>query len=66
MNHLQKTTKSGKPIIDRTTKTPIYTHSNHNRTNSIKQQLGYNTNKSTMTHEDKWEAIKLDIKLNNL
>lgn len=65
MNTLQKTTKSGKPIISRNTGLPVFKHSSHNRINTVKQELGLNTNTKTMSHDDRWKAIQMDIKINN-
>jgi hypothetical protein len=65
MNTLQKTTKSGKPIISRNTGLPVFKHSTHNRLNTVKKELGLNTDKKTMTNEDRWKTIQMDIKINN-
>ena len=61
MNTLQKTTKNGKPIINRTTKLPEYNFSVHNRLNTVKRELGYVNNKPS--HDQIWASICLSVSL---
>ena len=55
MNKLQKTTKNGRPIINKSTKLPEYKFSVHNRINTIKSELGYINNKPN--HDQIWASI---------
>ena len=61
MNSLQKTTKNGRPIINRNTKLPEYKFSVHNRLNTIKRELGYVNNKPS--HEQIWASICISTSL---
>lgn len=58
MNSLQKTTKNGRPIINRSTKLPEYEFSVHNRIKTIKSQLDYKSN-----HEQIWASICVSVSL---
>lgn len=60
----QLLTKTGKPIINRITKTPIFIKSVEYRIKNIKQLLGVNT--KNMTFEDRWNSICLDVKCINM
>jgi len=55
----QLTTKSGKPIINRITKTPIYTRSVDYRIKKIKLQLGMNIGK--LTPDEVWSNIVANV-----
>jgi len=59
MNLLQKTTKNGRPIINKSTKLPEYKFSVHNRLNTIKSELGYVNNKPN--HAQLWAAICTEV-----
>ena len=61
MNTLQKTTKNGRPIINRSTKLPEYQFSVHNRLNTIKRELGYVNNKPS--HDKIWASICVSVSL---
>lgn len=60
-NTLQRTTKNGRPIINRTTKLPEYQFSVHNRLNTVKRELGYVNNKPN--HDQIWASICLSVSL---
>ncbi len=54
---------TGKPIINRNTKTQLYTITVNNRIKNIKRELGIQSN----SKEDVWNKIKLEVKsLNNI
>ena len=54
---------TGKPIINRNTKTPLYTMTVNNRIKNIKRELGIQSN----SKEDVWNRIKSEVKsLNNI
>jgi hypothetical protein len=61
MNTLQKTTKNGRPIINRSTKLPEYQFSVHNRLNTIKRELGYVNHKPS--HDQIWASICVSVSL---
>ncbi len=61
MNMLQKTTKNGRPIINRSTKLPEYQFSVHNRLNTIKRELGYVNHKPS--HDQIWASICVSVSL---
>jgi hypothetical protein len=61
MNTLQKTTKNGRPIINRSTKLPEYQFSVHNRLNTIKRELGYVNNKPS--HDQIWASICVSVSI---
>ena len=61
MNTLQKTTKNGRPIINRSTKLPEYQFSVHNRLNTIKRELGYLNHKPS--HDQIWASICVSVSL---
>ena len=61
MNTLQKTTKNGRPIINRSTKLPEYQFSVHNRLNTIKRELGYINHKPS--HDQIWASIVVSVSL---
>ena len=61
MNTLQKTTKNGRPIINRSTKLPEYQFSVHNRLNTIKRELGYVNHKPS--HDQIWASIWVSVSL---
>lgn len=61
MNTLQKTTKNGRPIINRSTKLPKYQFSVHNRLNTIKRELGYVNHKPS--HDQIWASICVSVSL---
>jgi hypothetical protein len=61
MNTLQKTTKNGRPIINRSTKLPEYQFSVHNRLNTIKRELGYVNHKPN--HDQIWASICVSVSL---
>lgn len=59
MNLLQKTTKNGRPIINKSTKLPEYKFSVHNRIKRIKSELGYVNNKPN--HAQLWSTICTEV-----
>ena len=61
MNKLQKTTKNGRPIINKSTKLPEYKFSVHNRINTIKSELGYVNHKPS--HDQIWASICVSVSL---
>ena len=61
MNTLQRTTKNGRPIINRQTKLPEYEFSVHNRLNTVKRELGYVNNKPN--HDQIWASICVGVSL---
>jgi hypothetical protein len=61
MNLLQKTTKNGRPIINKSTKLPEYQFSVHNRLNTIKRELGYVNHKPS--HDQIWASICVSVSL---
>ena len=63
MNLLQRTTKSGKPIINRSTKLPEFNAPINNRLKAIKSELGYLNNKPN--HTQVWAAICTEVILLN-
>lgn len=69
MNTFQKTTKSGKPVINSLTKLPEYTKSVHSRINKICKELGIqtkNTHKGITpiyTHDQRMSMIRQEISL---
>ena len=60
-NLLQRTTKNGRPIINRSTKLPEYQFSVHNRLNTIKRELGYVNHKPS--HDQIWASICVSVSL---
>jgi hypothetical protein len=61
MNTLQRTTKNGRPIINRQTKLPEYQFNVHNRLNTVKRELGYVNNKPS--HDQIWASICISVSL---
>jgi hypothetical protein len=61
MNTFQRTTKNGRPIINRQTKLPEYQFSVHNRLNTVKRELGYVNNKPS--HDQIWASICISVSL---
>lgn len=51
----QKQTNSGKPVINKETKLPIYDRSVHSRLSAIKKELGVTNTPST--HDQIWSSI---------
>ena len=60
MNTFQKTTKSGKPVINKQTKLPEFELSVHTRIALIKKQLGITGKPSP---EQRWDMIINEINL---
>lgn len=60
-NSFQLQTKSGKPVINRSTKLPEFNRSVQYRINQVKTQLGYVNNKPN--HDQLWESICLSASL---
>lgn len=58
-NLLQRTTKSGKPIINRSTKLPEFNAPINNRLKAIKSELGYVNNKPN--HAQVWATICTEV-----
>jgi hypothetical protein len=64
MNTLQKTTKSGKPVINKITKLPEFTKSINSRIQQICRELNIPVKhtkegiKPEYTHEQRWNIIK--------
>lgn len=55
---MQRTTKSGKPIISRELGTPLHTTPVNMRINNLKKQLGLiGTKVNPLTHEQRWNNI---------
>ena len=55
LNTFQKTTKSGKGIINTMTKLPEFTLSVHTRIRKVQEQLGYTNYKPNF--EQRWNSI---------
>lgn len=64
LNTYQKTTQSGKPVINNTTKLPEFTRSINQRIGAVCKELGINTTYSKgniipqYSHEQRWDMIK--------
>lgn len=56
-NTMQKVTKNGRPIINRSTKTPVYRRSLHSRVKHITNELY----KGLTPNEVKWQLIKNSV-----
>lgn len=54
-NSFQLETKSGKPVINKSTKLPEFNRSVYYRINQVKAQLGYINNKPS--HDQLWTSI---------
>jgi len=61
MNTSQKTTKTGKPIINRKSKLPEFSLSVHTRIMRIKKELGIVNNKPN--HDQIWTSICINVSL---
>ena len=59
MNLLQKTTKTGKPIINRLSGLPEFERSVYSRLQQVKQQLGFVNNKPS--NEQRWDMICTEL-----
>lgn len=67
MNSFQKTTKSGKPMINKHNSLPIYVKSINARLNLIKHELGITeTKKPQLTFKHIEDSTWLDTYRNNL
>ena len=64
MNTFQKTTATGKPVINKTTKLPEFTKSINSRIQAVCKELGIEVKhtkqgvKPQYTHEQRWNLIK--------